>query len=520
MPRNQTVQVQFDSRNRRIIGCLLDIRQCAWNSSVAISLLWQDDASRSLRGADGHDNDDPNSRPTWSNRSLLLERSMQHELAKGSLMPQYTIDPDGPTWLEHERFGMFIHWGLYSVAARHEWVKKHENLTDAEYQTYFDHFDPDLFDPALWADAAWNSGMRYVVATAKHHDGFCLWDSKLTDYHAGNSGAGRDLLTPLLGAFTDRGIRPGAYYSLIDWHHPDFTVDHLHPQANIAARAELNSGRVIERYAEYLHAQVEELLRRFDLDYLFFDFSYPAGKFRFVDAIDGKDRDDWQSEKLLELVRSIHPKILINDRLDLDDGYDVVTPEQYQPSEWPTRDGQRVRWEACQTFSGSWGYHRDETAWKSVDQLIGMLIDTVSKGGNLLLNVGPTGRGELDQRTLDSLGGIGEWMRVHERSIRGCTASTFVAPPDARYTQRGNRLYLHLLTYPYRHVHLPGLAGKVEYAQFLNDGSQIQVNEPDPNKEAYATQPANVGPDTLTLELPVRQPSTAVPVVELFLKHD
>jgi alpha-L-fucosidase len=434
-------------------------------------------------------------------------------------VPTYVTDPENPTWFEHERFGLFIHWGLYSVAARHEWVKQREELTTDDYQPYFDHFDPDLYDPTRWAEAAWDAGMRYMVATAKHHDGFCLWDTKLTDYKAGNTPAGRDLLSPMFSAFTERGIRIGAYYSLIDWHHEDFTVDDLHPQRNIADRANLNSGRVFDRYVEYLHAQVEELLTRFDLEYLWLDFSYPPGRFGFPSEMDGKGREHWRSEELLQLVHRIHPRILLNDRLDLDDGYDVITPEQYQPSEWLTRNGQRVRWEACQTFSGSWGYHRDEQEWKSVDQLIRMLVDTVSKGGNLLLNVGPTGRGEFDSRALDRLSGIGEWMRSHERSIRGCTASSFRAPADTRYTQNADRLYLHLFAYPYRHVYLPGLAGKVRYAQFLHDGSQVQVIEPDPDVDVGLTTMGSAGQDTITLELPVNQPASTVPVVELFLSN-
>jgi alpha-L-fucosidase len=433
---------------------------------------------------------------------------------------QFSTNPDNPTWLERERFGLFIHWGLYSVAARHEWMKQREELTDLEYQPYFDRFDPDLYDPALWADAAWDAGMRYMVATTKHHDGFCMWDTALTDYHAGNTPAGRDLLTPMFSAFGERGLRLGGYYSLIDWHHPDFTIDDLHPQRNLPGRAELNAGRLFERYVTYLHGQVEELLNRFELEYLWLDFSYPPGRFGFPADMDGKGRDDWRSADLLALVRSIHPNILVNDRLDLDDGFDVVTPEQYQPTSWLERGGQRVRWEACQTFSGSWGYHRDEAEWKSVDQLLGMLVDTVSKGGNLLLNVGPTGRGEFDQRALDRLAGIGKWMRVHERAIRGCTASDYSAPTDTRYTQRGNRLYLHLLAYPFGHVHLPGLAGKVAYAQFLHDGSQISISEPRPDTEVGLTTMGSAGPDTLTLKLPVAQPPSPVPVIELFLTDD
>ncbi len=135
------------------------------------------------------------------------------------------------SWLTEARFGLFVHWGIYAAAARHEWVKSYERLTDADYQPYFDHFSPDLFDPVRWADDAWDAGMRYLVITTKHHDGFCLWDSKLTDYSAPNTPWGKDLLAPMVDAFRDRGFRIGLYHSLLDWHHPDFPVDSLPPTA-------------------------------------------------------------------------------------------------------------------------------------------------------------------------------------------------------------------------------------------------------------------------------------------------
>jgi len=280
-------------------------------------------------------------------------------------------------WWVEARFGMFIHWGLYALPARHEWVKNRERITDEEYQKYFDHFNPDLYDPRAWARTAKEAGMKYVVVTTKHHEGFCLWDSKYTDYKATNTPYGKDLLRPLVEAFREEGLRIGFYYSLIDWHHPEFPVDRLHPMRDNKEFREKNKDRDIRKYAEYLHAQVRELLTEFGrIDVLFLDFSYPGE--------DGKGREDWQSEKLVRMVRELQPHILINDRADLLDtdwGWDFRTPEQVMVREWPQVDGQRVLWETCQTFSGSWGYHRDEATWKSVDQLVRMLIDTVSKGG-------------------------------------------------------------------------------------------------------------------------------------------
>jgi len=402
-------------------------------------------------------------------------------------------------WFVQDRFGLFIHWGVYALPARHEWVKNREKIPDELYQRYFEHFDPDLYDPRAWARAARAAGMKYFVITTKHHDGFCLWDSALTDYKATNTPAGRDLIRPMLDAFREEGLKVGLYHSLIDWHHPEFPIDGLHPQRDEVAIRDREAGRQIEKYAQYLRGQVRELLTQYGkIDILWFDFSYSGSDWGWSK---GKGKEDWQSEKLLAMVRELMPDVIVDDRLEI--GGDIKTPEQYQPREWVKVDGKPVVWEACQTLNGSWGYDRDNLDWKPVSMLVQMLVDSVSKGGNLLLNVGPTGRGEFDPRALATLAGIGEWMRLHNRSIYGATASDFAPPPDCRYTQRGNRLYLHLFAWPFRHVHLEGLAGKVAYAQLLNDASEIRVQEND---------------SALTLTLPIQQPAVAVPVVELFLR--
>ncbi|TCL77349.1 alpha-L-fucosidase-like protein [Curtobacterium sp. PhB128] len=177
--------------------------------------------------------------------------------------PQTATDASGlPAWFTHDRFGMFIHWGLYALPARHEWVKNRERITDADYQKYFDHFDPDLFDAADWARRAREAGMKYVVLTTKHHEGFCLWDSKLTDYKSTNTPFGRDIVREFVDAVRAEGLRVGFYHSLIDWHHPDFTVDGVHPRRDDSPEEieAFNQGRDMSRYREYLHGQVEELL--------------------------------------------------------------------------------------------------------------------------------------------------------------------------------------------------------------------------------------------------------------------
>ena len=415
------------------------------------------------------------------------------------------------SWFVHDRFGMFIHWGTYAAAARHEWVKSREEIDDATYQKYFDHFDPDLYDPREWARVAKEAGMKYAVITSKHHEGFCLWDSKLTDYKAPNTPAGRDLLRPWVEAFREAGLKIGFYYSLIDWHHPEFPIDIFHPLRNHPDAAEMNKKRDIRKYAEYLHGQTRELLTEFGkIDIMWFDFSYPGREYK---GFPGKGRDDWQSMRLLEMVRELQPHIIVDNRLDLPpEMADIHTPEQFQPRAWVHVDGKPVVWETCQTFSGSWGYYRDEYTWKSPEQLIQMLVNTVSCGGNLLMNVGPTARGTFDDRALAALGVYRDWMKLNARSIYGCTQSEFTAPPDCRFTQNGKRLYLHVFAWPFRHIHLDGLAGKVEYAQLLHDASEIRISS-----QAEAER-RGLSADTLTLEIPVRKPDVVVPVIELFLK--
>ena len=412
------------------------------------------------------------------------------------------ITPDATAgntdWFVHDRFGLFIHWGLYALPARHEWVKNREQIPDEVYQRYFEHFDPDLYDPKEWARAAKNAGMKYFVITTKHHEGFCLWDSKLTDYKATNTPAGRDLIRPVVEAFREEGIKIGLYHSLIDWHHPEFPVDGVHPQRDDKEFREREKDRDIKKYAEYLHGQTRELLTEYGkIDVMWFDFSYSGH------ADNGKGKDDWQSEKLMAMVRELMPGIIVNDRLEI--GGDIGTPEQVQPREWITVDGKPVVWEACQTLNGSWGYDRDNLDWKSVDMLVQMLIDTVSKGGNLLLNVGPTGRGQFDPRALETLDNIGKWMKLHSRSIYGATKSDLPTPGDCRLTQRGDRLYVHVFAWPFKHLHMDDMAGKVEYAQLLNDASEIRMQE---------SQETGV----LTLNLPIQKPDVTVPVIELFLK--
>ncbi len=420
-------------------------------------------------------------------------------------------------WWTDARFGMFIHWGLYALPARHEWVKQRERTTDADYQRYFDQFDPDLYNPQEWARHARQAGMKYAVITTKHHEGFCLFESRFTDYKATGTPARRDLVKDWVEAFRAEGLKVGFYYSLLDWHHPSYTVDRNHPQrASTDAEYEaLNRGRDMAVYRQYIKDQVRELLTRYGrIDVIWLDYSFPG-------APHGKGRADWDSAGLLALVRNLQPHIIVNDRLDLLDvpgGWDFRTPEQFKPREWVTMNGQQVPWETCQTFSGSWGYYRDETSWKSPAQLIELLIDSVSKGGNLLMNVGPTARGTFDPRALDRLAAFGRWMSVNGRSIYGATQApaVYTAPANSllTYNPSTRRLYLHLLVWPMGDVVLEGYAGKVAYAQLLHDASEVRMSER--KDTTWIREEGRAG--DLVLRLPILKPDVEVAVVELMLK--
>lgn len=429
--------------------------------------------------------------------------------------------PGNTTWFEHDRFGMFIHWGLYSMAARHEWIKNMECISEEHYDLYFKHFNPDLYAPKAWARCAKAAGMKYAVLTTKHHEGFCMFDSKYTDYKCTNTPAGRDLVKEYVDAFRSEGIRIGFYYSLIDWHHPDFTIDRLHPRRNDPDAQKLNEGRDMKRYAKYMRDQVTELLTNYGkIDILWFDFSYPDEDSQPIWK-KGKGKDDWEAEELIKTARSIQPEIIIDNRTTIEQ--DLWTPEQYQPMEWIRHKdtNELVTWEACQTFSGSWGYHRDEATWKSPRMLIDMLINTVCIGGNLLMNVGPTSRGYFDYRAEKALSAYADWMKYNSRSIYGCTMAEpeFTEPRGCRLTQSedGSRLYIHLMEYPFGDVKMDNLADKIEYAQFLHDGSEVLFT----TKKAYMNDgntEATGKENTIIFQLPTVKPPVEVPVIEIFLK--
>lgn len=357
--------------------------------------------------------------------------------------------------------------------------------------------------------------MKYAVLTAKHHDGFCLFDSRFTDYKVTNTPFKRDIVREFVDAFRAEGLKVGLYYSLLDWHHPDFTVDKCHPQWKDAETAKRqNAGRDWTRYRAYMKDQIRELMTNYGkISIAWFDYSYPGEN--------GKGQEDWDSEGVVKLVRELQPGIILDNRLDLKDdpdGWDFVTPEQYKVAEWPKIDGKRVPWEVCQTFSGSWGYYRDEHSWKDAAQVIDLLAESVSKGGNVMLNVGPTGRGTFDARAKQRLAEIGDWMEVNSRAIYGCTEPPvgFKTPANTilTYNPKTNRLYIHLLTYPMERLPV-SFGDRIYYAQFLHDASEIKLERmPEWQKENCP-----VGSDDAFLALPNPRPDVMIPVIEIVLKE-
>ncbi len=435
--------------------------------------------------------------------------------------------PGDTDWFVHDRFGMFIHFGLYALPARHEWIKTNEFIPEDKYQKYFDNFNPDLFDAREWAKKAKAAGMKYAVLTTKHHEGFCLFDSKYTDYKITNTQFGRDLVKEYADAFRAEGLHVGFYYSLIDWHHPDFPIDALHPRRNDPNAEELDKGRDMKKYAEYMRNQVTELLTNYGkIDVLWFDFSYSGpdnhdvipGAKPWMQYHGGKGKNEWEAEKLIATARSLQPHIIIDNRTELEQ--DLWTPEQYQPLEWIKHEetGELVTWEACNTFSGSWGYYRDEMSWKKPKLLIDMLINTVSAGGNFLMNVGPTARGYFDHRADKALEVYAEWMKYNGRSIYGCTMAEpeFTAPRGTRLTQSedGKRLYIHLIEYPYAFLEMKNLADKIEYAQFLHDASEILYEA----NEILYVGTKKKSENSVYFHIPDLQPDIIDPVIEVILK--
>jgi alpha-L-fucosidase len=387
------------------------------------------------------------------------------------------------SWWRDARFGMFIHWGVYSVPARGEWVMYNEKIPVAEYEKFPPQFNPVNFNATEWVRIAKSGGARYIVITSKHHDGFCMWDSRVSTYDIMDATPfKRDVLRELADACKKEGIRLCFYHSIMDWHHPD-------------AKGE----RFPEYRDKYLKPQLEELIKNYaPLGVLWFDGQWIA------------EWDEEQGRALYTELRKLQPDLIINNRIGKgrnDPGVaeigDFGTPEQYIP----TDELGGFDWESCMTMNDHWGYAAKDSNWKSVGTLVNNLVDIASKGGNYLLNVGPTAKGEIPQESVARLQAIGRWLKVNGESIYGTTASPFEATPWGRSTQKilpdgRRRLYLHIFDWP--------KSGML----------MVQSLGSDPDKAVLLG--SNGGPltfrragDTLLVTLPARPSDTLAAVVAL-----
>ena len=385
-------------------------------------------------------------------------------------------------WFREARFGMFIHWGLYSIPARGEWVRSDEQMPESEYMPYFDEFNPRDYNPRAWAKAAKEAGMQYVVLTAKHHDGFCLFDSQYTDFKSTNTKLGRDIVRDFVEAVRAEGLRVGLYFTLIDWHHPDYPHygDRYHPMRNHPECS--NENRDFNRYLEYMFNQAREICSNYGkLDLLWFDFSY-----------DHMRGETWKATEFIEMVRSLQPNVIIDNRLEVSgEGFgslhdcrptpyhgDFVTPEKFIPPQGILDvEGNPMLWEVCATMNNNWGFNGTDLFYKPASMLIKKLVECVSKGGNMILNVGPDAQGNIPPQSQAILRDIGRWMHDNAESIYGCGRSELPRPEFGRITQKDKTLYFHMYENTMGPVPLLGLrAEDVAGIRLLSTGQEIPVS--------------------------------------------
>ncbi|AEB07321.1 glycoside hydrolase family 29 (alpha-L-fucosidase) [Coriobacterium glomerans PW2] len=392
-------------------------------------------------------------------------------------------------WFVNDRFGMFIHFGLYAIPARGEWVMSIEEMDETAYARYFDQFDPTAFDARAWARSARSAGVRYAVLTAKHHDGFCLYDTATTDFKSTCTHLGRDIVAEFLEAFRAEGIRVGLYYSLIDWHHPDFPQfgDRQAPLRRDSLRG-ANTHRVFSRYLDFMHEQVRELCENYGaLDLLWFDFSY--------DELRG---EAWRATDLMNMVRSLQPGVIVNNRLEVSgEGLgslaacaptayhgDFVTPEQIIPPRGLVdAHGDPLVWEACLTLNDNWGYCATDLNYKSASLIIHKLVECVSKGGNMIVNVGPDATGRFPEPSMRILETVGSWLARNGESVYGCGPSQGgpiepERPEWGRITRDGDTYFAHLYESALGPVPLLGFPpDRIAAMRRVADGSEVRQSE-------------------------------------------
>jgi alpha-L-fucosidase len=425
-------------------------------------------------------------------------------------------------WWRDARFGMFVHWGLYSglagtwdgkpvaTSGGMEWIQER---VKADTDTYAKRAIP-LFTPKPgfareWARVAKGAGARYVVFTTKHHDGFALHDSAVSEYDAA-SVLHRDLVKEIVEALRAEGLRVGFYHSVIDWHHDQYEYGRSrqlpHP---LKGQPYTNGTRDHQRYLAYLHQEVNELLSNYGpVDIMWWDYS----------AQDFQGQEAWRAFDLMQLTRSKHPGIIMNNRLFRTpeagwksmgtEGYaaslhpkygDFITPEQHIPDTGMPG----VDWETCMTLNTTWGYSEHDHAWKSDETLIRNLVDIASKGGNYLLNIGPKGDGSVPDESVRSMRAIGAWMTVNGEAIYGTRASLFSRLPWGRSTTKGRTVYLHVFDWPAnRTLTVPRLMTRAKAARLLAGAVPL---------DATTTEAG------LVLKLPPRAPDPIASVIAVEL---
>lgn len=427
----------------------------------------------------------------------------------GEPMPQRDFSKETPAerdkrmkWFREARFGMFIHWGLYAIPAgvwngrnhpgASEWLLNTAQIKVADYTPLLPQFNPVRFNAREWARIAKDAGMKYLVITSKHHDGFALWHSKQSQWDVESTPFKRDILRELAAACKEAGIIFGLYHSIMDWHHPDYL-----PRRSWDPRPEHQAN--YDNYVRYMKAQLKEIVEGYGPAVLWFD---------------GEWENTWNHERGVDLynyVRSLKPNILVNNRVDKgragmagmtvgDHLGDFGTPEQ----EIPPNGFPGVDWESCMTMNGSWGFHQNDPNWKSAQTLIENLVDCASKGGNYLLNVGPTALGEIPAASVERLAAVGNWLKTNGEAIYRTQASPFAKPLKwGRVTRKPGKLYLHVYGRNLNEIVLPGLATTVKALYRLERG---------PSDNGL---PWNSGPDGLKVSLPSDLGSGPVPVLVL-----